>query len=60
MARAKEKLTKAGLLKALDEKLQSANLLRSALQADPSRKQEDLENYHNQFIELFNLDKKKK
>jgi hypothetical protein len=60
MAKAKEKLTRASLLKAIDEKLQAVNLLRAALNADPSRKQEDLENYHRQFVDIFNLDKSKK
>jgi hypothetical protein len=59
MAKQKGKITKAQLLREIDEKLQSVNLLRSALQADPSRKQEDLENYHQQYLELFNLTKKK-
>jgi hypothetical protein len=48
-----KKLTKASLLKAIDEKLQALNLLRSALHADPSRKQEDIENYDRQFRNLF-------
>jgi hypothetical protein len=50
---AAKKITKAVLLKAIDEKLQALNLLRSALQGDPSRKQEDLDNYEKQFRKLF-------
>jgi len=50
---AAKKITKAVLLKAIDEKLQALNLLRSALQGDPSRKQEDLDNYDKQFRKLF-------
>jgi hypothetical protein len=50
---AAKKITKAILLKAIDEKLQALNLLRSALQGDPSRKQEDFENYEKQFRKLF-------
>lgn len=50
---AKKKLTKANLLKAIDEKLQALNLLKSALQSDPSRKQEDLENYDKHFKNMF-------
>jgi hypothetical protein len=53
----KEKITKAALLKAMDEKLQDLNLLRSALQADQSRKQEDLDNYRKQFLELMQVKK---
>lgn len=49
----KQKLTKANLLKEMDNKLQSLNLLRSALSADASRKQEDLENYQRQFRDLI-------
>jgi hypothetical protein len=59
MAAEKEKITKAKLLKEIDEKLQSLNLLRSALQADPSRKQDDLDDYQRQYMELVNLKKKK-
>jgi hypothetical protein len=44
----------------MDEKLQALNLLRSAMQADPSRKQEDLENYQRQFEELLQPIKKSK
>lgn len=54
------KITKAALLKAMDEKLQALNLLKSALQADQSRKQDVLENYQKQFHELMNLKGKKK
>jgi len=55
----KDKLTKAALVKAMDEKLSGLNLLRSALQADQSRKQEDLENYQKQFEDLMQLKKRK-
>jgi hypothetical protein len=58
-AQKKDKLTKAVLLKAMDEKLSDLNLLRSALQADQSRKQEDLEHYQKQFMELMQLKKRK-
>lgn len=54
------KITKAVLLKEIDEKLQALNLLRSALQADQSCKQDDLENYRKQFYELVNFTGKKK
>jgi hypothetical protein len=61
MAKTKDnKLTKATLLKVMDAKLQDLNLLRSALQADASRKQEDLENYEKQFLELLSPPKGKK
>ena len=36
-------------MKQMDEKLQALNLLRSALQADPARKQEELLRYKKQF-----------
>jgi hypothetical protein len=52
MAKSK-KLTKATLLKAIDEKLQALNLLRSALNGDPSRKQEDLANYDRHFKNIM-------
>jgi hypothetical protein len=56
MAIRKEKLTKAALIREIDLKLQALNLLRSALAADPSRKQEDLENYRRQFLEMTSHD----
>jgi hypothetical protein len=46
------KITKKKLMEELDEKIQQLNLLKSALQNDPSRKQEDLENYKKHFWEL--------
>lgn len=53
------KLTKSLLIKEIDGKLQALNLLRSALQADPSRKNADLVNYQRQFYELVNVKAKK-
>lgn len=58
MAEKKKKLTKAGLLKEMDMVLQDLNLLRSALQADASRKQEDLDTYEKQFSEVLKRSKK--
>ncbi|HEY8937075.1 MAG TPA: hypothetical protein VIM65_17730 [Cyclobacteriaceae bacterium] len=52
-------ITKKQLLIEIDDKIQSLNLLKSALQGDPSRKQEDLENYRQRFYELFTYSKKK-
>ena len=52
-----EKLSKKKLLLEMDEKLQSLNLLRSALEGDPARKQEELENYRKQFYALINKKK---
>jgi len=52
-----EKITKKGLLSEIDEKLQSLNLLKSALEKDQSRKQEDLDNYKKQFYLLINKKK---
>jgi hypothetical protein len=54
-----EKITKSKLLKEIDEKLASLNLLRSALAAEQSLKQENLQMYQTHFNELFNLTKKK-
>jgi hypothetical protein len=51
------KITKKKLLEELDEKIQQLNLLKSALQSDPSRKQEDLDNYKKHFWELINRKK---
>lgn len=58
MAEKKRKLTKAVLLKEMDVVLQDLNLLRSALQADASRKQEDLDQYEKQFYDLLKRSKK--
>jgi hypothetical protein len=52
-----ERITKKKLLQEIDEKLQSLNLLKSALDADPARKQEELENYKKQFYLLINKKK---
>ncbi|HTJ51572.1 MAG TPA: hypothetical protein VL443_19065 [Cyclobacteriaceae bacterium] len=54
-----KQITKKQLLIEIDDKIQSLNLLKSALQGDPSRKQEDLENYERRFYELVNYSKKK-
>ena len=45
--------------KEIEDKIQSLNLLKSALQGDPSRKQEDLENYKKRFYELVAYPQKK-
>jgi hypothetical protein len=52
-----EKITKKKLLQEMDEKLQELNLLKSALEGDSSRKQEDLDNYKKQFYTLINKKK---
>jgi hypothetical protein len=54
-----EKITKLKLLKEIDEKLQSLNLLRSALDAEKSLTQDNLQMYQTHFHELINLKKKK-
>lgn len=54
MAKKAEKLTKARILKLVEEKLQALYLLKSALQADQSRKQEDLDRYYQQYREIVN------
>jgi hypothetical protein len=59
MAKKNEKLSKSKLIAEIDETLQALNLLRSALEGDPTRKQEDLENYRNQFYGLVNKGKQK-
>ena len=51
------KITKKKLMEELDEKLQQLNLLKSALTNDPSRKQEDLDNYKKHFYEIINKKK---
>ena len=48
------KLSKKSLLNEMDIKLNDLNLLRSALAADPARKQEELESYKKKFYELIN------
>ena len=53
-----EKLTKKKLLDLMDEKLQQLNLLRSALNGDPARKQEELVAYKKKFDVLMNKIKK--
>jgi hypothetical protein len=52
-----EKLTKKKLLHEMDEKLQELNLLRSALEGDPARKQEELQYYKKQFYAMINKKK---
>jgi hypothetical protein len=52
-----EKLTKKKLLQEMDEKLQQLNLLKSALEADPARKQEELAGYRKQFYAIINKKK---
>lgn len=47
------KLTKAQLMRQIDEKLTGLNLIKSALQVDPSRTQETLINYQTRFQELM-------
>lgn len=49
-----DKLTKKKLLQEMDEKLQALNLLRSALEADQARTQDELKRYRKQFQDLFN------
>jgi hypothetical protein len=45
-----EKITKKKLLQEMDEKLQALNLLKGALEADPARKQSELEAIRNSFM----------
>ena len=52
-----EKMTKKRLLQEMDEKLQSLNLLRAALEADPARKQSELDSYKKQFYTIINKKK---
>ena len=52
-----EKMTKKKLLQEMDEKLQALNLLRSALEGDPARKQDEIESYKKQFYTLINKKK---
>jgi phage terminase large subunit len=52
-----EKLTKKKLLQEMDEKLQELNLLKSALEGDPARKQEELQYYRKQFYSMINKKK---
>jgi hypothetical protein len=58
-ARKESKLTKSALLKEIEEKLQDLNLLKSALQGEPSRTQDALEMYQEKFHELVNIKSKK-
>lgn len=51
MKKESSKLTKAQLLKEIDEKLNALNLLRSALAVDPDRTQANFEMYRKRFIE---------
>jgi hypothetical protein len=48
-----DKVTKAQLMKLIDEKLTALNLIKSALQVDPSRTQETLLNYQKRFEEVI-------
>ncbi|HEY5825524.1 MAG TPA: hypothetical protein VIT44_14210 [Cyclobacteriaceae bacterium] len=52
------KITKAQLMKQIDEKLADLNLLKSALQVDPSRTQETFLNYQNRFQEIISEKKR--
>lgn len=54
------KVTKKELLREMDEKLFNLNLLRSALEAEKSLKQETLESYKKRFYELVPPSRKKK
>lgn len=57
MAKRTVKLTKSGILAMVEEKLQELVLLKSALMADPARKQEDLQNYLDRYEHI--IEKKK-
>jgi len=52
------KLTKAKLLVQLDEKIQSLNLLKAALQAESHLKQADLANYKKRFDDIVTKSRK--
>ena len=52
------KLTKAKLLAQLDEKIQSLNLLKAALQAESHLKQADLSGYKKRFDDILIKSKK--
>jgi hypothetical protein len=51
------KLTKKKLLEEMDDVLQRLNLLRSALEGDPARKQDDLQKYKKLLNEIMNKKK---
>ena len=51
------KLTKSKLLEEMDDVLQRLNLLRSALEGDPARKQEEIQKYKKLFYEIINKKK---
>lgn len=53
------KLTKAKLLSQLEEKIQTLNLIKAALQAESHLKQADLENYKKRFNEALGTKPKK-
>ena len=53
------KITKAQLMRQIDEKLADLNLLKSALQVDPSRTQETFINYQTRFQEIISEKKGK-
>jgi len=54
-----DKITKAVLMRQIDEKLSDLNLIKSALQVDPSRTQETLLNYQKRLQEIFQGKSKK-
>jgi hypothetical protein len=51
------KLSKSKLLEEIDDVLQRLNLLRSALEGDPARKQDELQKYKKLFNEIVNKKK---
>jgi hypothetical protein len=55
MKKQTSKITKAQLLKEIDEKLSALNLLRSALAVDPDRTQANFENYKKTFAETLKI-----
>lgn len=55
MKKQTSKITKAQLLKEIDEKLSALNLLRSALAVDPDRTQANFENYRKTFAETLRI-----
>jgi hypothetical protein len=55
MKKQSQKITKAQLLKEIDEKLSALNLLRSALAVDPDRTQGNFENYKKTLVETLKV-----
>ena len=53
MKKQASKITKAQLLKEIDEKLSALNLLRSALAVDPDRTQANFEQYRKTLLEAL-------